>query len=238
MTDGVALATRPPLHLAVYKLLEPCTVKKLSFTQTKFHYTRQEDARKSQPHSIMGYYGEESKYTQMANYEQRPDNINQEYHRQYQLPQHHPTPLSQPHPSMSKDLPPGESAGAPMAGSNEESPIYGNQGTVTQNTVLNYESVVGFNDVNTFGGASTIRGGRLPNHQMTVTSLSSTTPAGKIRKMKKSAKRLIFKDGNCNVAHCNIQERRRKYLADLFTTLIDIRWRWSFFIFFSSFVFR
>ena len=113
-------------------------------------------------------------------------------------------------------------------------------GTINQNTLLNYESVVVLNNTNhnnnnTFP-SSTLRGP--PNHQMTVTSIDSTTPAGKVRKMKKDAKRLVYKDGNCNVSHCNIQERRRKYLADLFTTLIDIRWRWSFFIFFSSFVCR
>lgn len=112
---------------------------------------------------------------------------------------------------------------------------YGVDGATNQSTLLNYESVVVLNNNNTYP-SSTIRSPL--DHQMTVTSIDSTTPMGKLRKMKKDAKRLVFKDGSCNVSHCNIQERRRKYLADLFTTLIDIRWRWSFFIFFASFVCR
>ena len=114
---------------------------------------------------------------------------------------------------------------------------FSGDGIMRQNSELNYESVVVLNANNNTFANSTIRG-TLHNHQMTVTSMDSTTPAGKLRKMKRDAKRLVFKDGSCNISHCNIQERRRKYLADLFTTLIDIRWRWSFFIFFSSFVFR
>lgn len=63
-----------------------------------------------------------------------------------------------------------------------------------------------------------------------------SSAAAKLRKSKKDKKRLVFKNGECNISHCNIQERRRRYLADIFTTMIDIRWRWSFFIFFASFV--
>ncbi|XP_076850126.1 G protein-activated inward rectifier potassium channel 4 isoform X3 [Brachyhypopomus gauderio] len=47
---------------------------------------------------------------------------------------------------------------------------------------------------------------------------------------KKPRQRYVQKDGKCNVHHGNVQETYR-YLSDLFTTLVDLRWRLSFFIF-------
>ncbi|KAL7878857.1 hypothetical protein AOLI_G00098310 [Acnodon oligacanthus] len=48
--------------------------------------------------------------------------------------------------------------------------------------------------------------------------------------VKKPRQRYVQKDGKCNVHHGNVQETYR-YLSDLFTTLVDLRWRFSFFIF-------
>uniref|UniRef100_A0A671KBU0 G protein-activated inward rectifier potassium channel 3 n=1 Tax=Sinocyclocheilus anshuiensis TaxID=1608454 RepID=A0A671KBU0_9TELE len=48
--------------------------------------------------------------------------------------------------------------------------------------------------------------------------------------VKKPRQRYVQKDGKCNVHHGNVQETYR-YLSDLFTTLVDLRWRLSFFIF-------
>lgn len=47
---------------------------------------------------------------------------------------------------------------------------------------------------------------------------------------RKPRQRYVQKDGKCNVHHGNVKETYR-YLSDLFTTLVDLRWRLSFFIF-------
>ncbi|KAG9273572.1 G protein-activated inward rectifier potassium channel 4-like [Astyanax mexicanus] len=48
--------------------------------------------------------------------------------------------------------------------------------------------------------------------------------------LKKPRQRYVQKDGKCNVHHGNVQETYR-YLSDLFTTVVDLRWRLSFFMF-------
>ncbi|XP_035901026.1 G protein-activated inward rectifier potassium channel 3 isoform X1 [Anopheles stephensi] len=49
-------------------------------------------------------------------------------------------------------------------------------------------------------------------------------------------KRVIFKQGDCNVIQGNVAKRRRRYLQDIFTTLVDIQWRWTLFVFACSFI--
>ncbi|XP_058057430.1 G protein-activated inward rectifier potassium channel 3-like [Anopheles bellator] len=49
-------------------------------------------------------------------------------------------------------------------------------------------------------------------------------------------KRVIFKQGDCNVIQGNMAKRRRRYLQDIFTTLVDIQWRWTLFVFACSFI--
>lgn len=48
--------------------------------------------------------------------------------------------------------------------------------------------------------------------------------------VKKPRQRYVQKDGKCNVHHGNVKETYR-YLSDLFTTLVDLRWRFSLLIF-------
>ncbi|KAM6452530.1 ATP-sensitive inward rectifier potassium channel 14 isoform 1-T3 [Liasis olivaceus] len=48
--------------------------------------------------------------------------------------------------------------------------------------------------------------------------------------------RFVRKDGRCNVQFINMSEKGQRYLTDLFTTCVDIRWRWMFVIFCLSFV--
>ncbi|NXX21705.1 KCNJ3 protein, partial [Podargus strigoides] len=44
--------------------------------------------------------------------------------------------------------------------------------------------------------------------------------------------RFVDKNGRCNVQHGNLGgETSRRYLSDLFTTLVDLKWRWNLFIF-------
>ncbi|XP_039754589.1 G protein-activated inward rectifier potassium channel 3 isoform X3 [Pararge aegeria] len=49
-------------------------------------------------------------------------------------------------------------------------------------------------------------------------------------------KRVIFKHGDCNVVQWNVAKRRRRYLQDIFTTLVDVQWRWTLLVFALSFI--
>jgi hypothetical protein len=53
---------------------------------------------------------------------------------------------------------------------------------------------------------------------------------------KQQQKRLFFKNGNINISRSNIKKRRRRYITDLFTTLIDLKWRYNLIIFFLGFL--
>lgn len=48
--------------------------------------------------------------------------------------------------------------------------------------------------------------------------------------------RLVSRDGTCNVLSYNVPKRRLRYLVDIFTTLIDLRWRYIALVFTSAFV--
>ena len=48
--------------------------------------------------------------------------------------------------------------------------------------------------------------------------------------------RFVRKNGQCNVVFNNMEDKPRRYLADIFTTCVDIRWRWMFVIFCLAFV--
>ena len=52
---------------------------------------------------------------------------------------------------------------------------------------------------------------------------------------KRVRRRLVYKNGECNISHVNIKKRRQRYLADIFTTLVDIKWRWNLLIFVLAF---
>lgn len=49
-------------------------------------------------------------------------------------------------------------------------------------------------------------------------------------------RRLVLKSGDCNVTPRNITMRHRKYIFDLFTTLVDMRWRWHLLAFVAVFI--
>lgn len=53
---------------------------------------------------------------------------------------------------------------------------------------------------------------------------------------RRPRKRFVGKDGRCNVTFVNMSERGQRYLSDLFTTCVDIRWRWMLVIFTLSFL--
>ncbi|KAL0122752.1 hypothetical protein PUN28_007450 [Cardiocondyla obscurior] len=49
-------------------------------------------------------------------------------------------------------------------------------------------------------------------------------------------KRVVFKHGDCNVVQGNVSKRRRRYLQDIFTTLVDAQWRWTLLVFSLNFL--
>lgn len=48
--------------------------------------------------------------------------------------------------------------------------------------------------------------------------------------------RLINKSGEVKVLSKNVPRKMRRYLADIFTTMIDLRWKWVIFIFIASYI--
>ena len=53
---------------------------------------------------------------------------------------------------------------------------------------------------------------------------------------RRQKRRLILKDGECNISLANITRRKRRYLGDIFTTLLDMRWRYNILMFTVTFV--
>uniref|UniRef100_A0A915BZ06 G protein-activated inward rectifier potassium channel 3 n=1 Tax=Parascaris univalens TaxID=6257 RepID=A0A915BZ06_PARUN len=47
--------------------------------------------------------------------------------------------------------------------------------------------------------------------------------------------RLVQKYGLCNISLANVPKQRRKYFSDIFTTVIEVKWRWSLLFFAMSF---
>ncbi|KAK3608268.1 hypothetical protein CHS0354_007299 [Potamilus streckersoni] len=71
--------------------------------------------------------------------------------------------------------------------------------------------------------------------------VSKTVPATNKRAdrhySKRMRRRLVYKNGEVNITQTNIRKRRRRYLADIFTTLVDIKWRYNLLIFTLAFTF-
>src|SRR6218665_1007271 len=53
---------------------------------------------------------------------------------------------------------------------------------------------------------------------------------------KTRTQRLVQKNGECNVTIHNVMKRNRKYLVDIFTTLVDMKWRYHLLMFAAAFV--
>ncbi len=56
-------------------------------------------------------------------------------------------------------------------------------------------------------------------------AMSSSAPA------KRKRQRFVEKNGRCNVQHGNLGGETSRYISDLFTTLVDLKWRWNMLIF-------
>ncbi|XP_014012442.1 ATP-sensitive inward rectifier potassium channel 12-like [Salmo salar] len=59
---------------------------------------------------------------------------------------------------------------------------------------------------------------------------------GKIHTRRKVRNRFVKKNGQCNVQFTNMEDKSSRYMADLFTTCVDIRWRYMLVLFTLVFV--
>ncbi|KAJ8347201.1 hypothetical protein SKAU_G00286020 [Synaphobranchus kaupii] len=59
---------------------------------------------------------------------------------------------------------------------------------------------------------------------------------GKIHTHRKCRNRFVKKNGQCNVHFSHMDEKSQRYLSDMFTTCVDIRWRYMFTIFTLAFI--
>ncbi|XP_036314359.1 inward rectifier potassium channel 4 [Pipistrellus kuhlii] len=53
---------------------------------------------------------------------------------------------------------------------------------------------------------------------------------------RKRRNRFVKKNGQCNIEFANMDEKSQRYLADMFTTCVDIRWRYMLMIFSAAFL--
>ncbi|XP_069490504.1 G protein-activated inward rectifier potassium channel 1-like isoform X2 [Ambystoma mexicanum] len=60
---------------------------------------------------------------------------------------------------------------------------------------------------------------------------TSTGGSGYAPAARKKRQRFVDKNGRCNVQHGNLGGESSRYLTDLFTTLVDLKWRWNLLIF-------
>lgn len=65
--------------------------------------------------------------------------------------------------------------------------------------------------------------------------LASRMPRKPVFRDRVNKARFIAKNGSCNLAHKNIREQGR-FLQDVFTTLVDLKWRFTLVIFTTTFV--
>uniref|UniRef100_A0A0P4VSA8 Potassium channel inwardly rectifying transmembrane domain-containing protein n=1 Tax=Scylla olivacea TaxID=85551 RepID=A0A0P4VSA8_SCYOL len=49
---------------------------------------------------------------------------------------------------------------------------------------------------------------------------------------------IIRRNGDINLTYANLRQRRSRYLQDLYTTLVDVQWRWTLLVFFLGFIIR
>ncbi|XP_071525645.1 ATP-sensitive inward rectifier potassium channel 12-like isoform X1 [Panulirus ornatus] len=47
---------------------------------------------------------------------------------------------------------------------------------------------------------------------------------------------IIRRNGDCNMTYANLKKRHSRYLQDLYTTLVDVQWRWTLLVFFLGFI--
>ncbi|XP_062390020.1 G protein-activated inward rectifier potassium channel 1 isoform X1 [Sardina pilchardus] len=69
------------------------------------------------------------------------------------------------------------------------------------------------------------------DYQVVTTSSSGSGFNQPAPEKKRKRQRFVDKNGRCNVQHGNLGGETSRYLSDLFTTLVDLKWRYNLFIF-------
>ncbi|CAG2113290.1 unnamed protein product [Medioppia subpectinata] len=83
----------------------------------------------------------------------------------------------------------------------------------------------------TFSGTSNLNDGQTTPLYRTINGMKSTKIfPGRIKK------RVVLKNGNVNLCKEHIDKRSKRYLQDLFTTMVDIQWRWNLLVFAMGFI--
>lgn len=75
----------------------------------------------------------------------------------------------------------------------------------------------------------------IPDAKKTGRSGSSLLTPALLEDLKKDRKRIIAKGGQCNVALENVPHKRVQFFKDIFTTMVDMQWRFTFLSFMASF---
>lgn len=70
----------------------------------------------------------------------------------------------------------------------------------------------------------------LSSHQLNSAAVRRLGVEPEKVKKRRGRQRYVEKDGKCNVQHGNVRETYR-YLTDIFTTLVDLKWRFSLLVF-------
>ncbi|XP_068243076.1 ATP-sensitive inward rectifier potassium channel 12-like isoform X2 [Palaemon carinicauda] len=84
------------------------------------------------------------------------------------------------------------------------------------------------------GGAPALPGGPLRGAPR-ISCMPKTTTA-KARLLNPGTRKdIIRKNGDLNISYINLKKRTR-YLQDLYTTLVDVQWRWTLLVFFLAFI--
>ncbi|XP_067101028.1 G protein-activated inward rectifier potassium channel 1-like [Osmerus mordax] len=63
------------------------------------------------------------------------------------------------------------------------------------------------------------------DYQVVNTNMTFSAP------VRKKRQRFVDKNGRCNVQHGNLGGETSRYISDIFTTLVDLKWRWNLLIF-------
>lgn len=78
------------------------------------------------------------------------------------------------------------------------------------------------------------------NYDPTCTQLLGDTDENNLRRISTEGfkkRRLVSKSGELKVLAKNVPRKTRLYLADIFTTMVDLRWKWVIVIFMTSYIF-
>ncbi|XP_041360527.1 ATP-sensitive inward rectifier potassium channel 12-like [Gigantopelta aegis] len=84
------------------------------------------------------------------------------------------------------------------------------------------------------------RSGRVSSEERSTNTAKPTTESLRSGTAKSSTevrtRRIVEKNGSCNVNYINIPERNAKFVSDFFTSVLDVRWRYLVALIFAGFV--